>query len=91
MTDKNLDKKIMELKELKVMKSELDEEITKLEDELKEEMTQRKTDVLSVGIHKLTYKSITSKRFDSKALKASDEGLYNRFVKVSQSMRFTVA
>lgn len=87
MTDKNLDKKIMELKELKVMKSELDEEITKLEDELKEEMTQRKTDVLSVVIHKLTY----TKRFDSKALKASDEGLYNRFVKVSQSMRFTVA
>lgn len=91
MTDKNLDKKIMELKELKLMRSELDEEITKLENELKEEMKLRKTYVLSVGIHKLTYKSIASKRFDSKALKASDEGLYNRFVKVSQSMRFTVS
>lgn len=55
MTDNNLDKKIIELKELKAMKTELDEEITKLEDILKAEMESRKTDVLMVGIHRLTY------------------------------------
>ena len=72
MTNSNLEKKIIELKEMKAM-------------------TQRNTDDLSVGIHHLAYKSVTSKRFDSKALRASDEGLYNRFLKVTEYMRFTVA
>lgn len=91
MTDKSLEKMIMELKEMKAMKKDVEAEITRLEDELKHEMTQRNTDDLSMGIHHLTYESVTSKRFDSKALRASDEGLYNRFLKVTECMRFTVA
>ena len=90
MTDNNLDKKITELKELKAMKTELDEEIAKLEDILKAEMESRKTDVLRVGIHRLTYKSITSRRFDSKAFKAVDEVLYNKYTKETVTKRFCV-
>lgn len=91
MTNSNLEKKIIELKEMKAMKKDVEAEITRLEDELKHEMTQRNTNDLCVGIHHLTYKSVTSKRFDSKALRASDEDLYNRFLKVTECMRFTVA
>ena len=41
MTDKNMEKKITELKELKALEKELTAEIKALEDELKQEMTSR--------------------------------------------------
>lgn len=57
MTDKNMEKKITELKELKALEKELTAEIKELEDELKQEMTSREITDLSVGIHSLRYKA----------------------------------
>lgn len=91
MTDKNIEKRIIELKELKAMEKELAAEIKALEDELKQEMTNRKTTDLSVGIHVLRYKPVISKRFDSKAFKADYGDIYELYSKETSSMRFTVA
>ncbi len=90
MTDRNLENTIVELKEMKAMKDEVITEIERLESELKAETERRKTADLSVGIHRLRYKPITSNRFDSKAFKAVHADLYAAFTKPSQSMRFTV-
>ena len=91
MTNKNLEKKITELKELKAMEKELTTEINALEDELKSEMTNREITDLSVGIHSLKYKPVTSKRFDSKAFKADHGDIYELYSRENTSMRFTVA
>ncbi len=91
MTDKNMEKKITELKELKALEKELTAEIKELEDELKQEMTNREITDLSVGIHSLRYKPVTSRRFDSKAFKADYGDIYELYSRENVSMRFTVA
>ena len=52
MTATELSKTVRELKELKAMASELTEEITTLEDIIKNEMTVRNTDELTVDVFK---------------------------------------
>lgn len=81
MTNANMEKKIVELKELEVFLKEIEKEIDTIKDQLKAEMTRRKTDEISVGIFTMRYKPITSKRFDSKAFKASHEDLYSAYVR----------
>lgn len=81
MTDKNIEKRIIELKELKALEEELTAEIKALEDELKQEMTSREITDYSVGIHSLKYKPVTSRRFDSKAFKADHGDMYELYSK----------
>lgn len=90
MTNEELKETIKSLKEFKLMQEELAAEITSLEDLLKQEVTERNTEQLIVGEYKVTYKPVTSSRFDSKGLKAVNEDLYNQFAKVSQYMRLVV-
>lgn len=82
--------KVQELKELEALQKEISAEMEAIKDQLKAEMTRRNTDELNVGFFKVRYKSVISKRFDSKAFRASHGDLYDAFVKESKSMRFTV-
>lgn len=91
MTNTNLEKKIAELKELKAMAKELDNEISELEHELKNEMTLRNTDQIDIGAHTIRYKKVTSNRFDSKAFKEDFQDIYTEYCKPVSSMRFTIA
>lgn len=91
MTHANIEKKIVELKELKTMIKAFESEAAELEHQLKNEMTSRQTDELTIGIHTIRYKEVTSNRFDSKAFKADFEDIYTEYCKPSKSMRFTVA
>lgn len=83
--------KVQELKELETLQKEIEIEMETIKDQLKTEMSRRNTEELNAGVFKVRYKSVTSKRFDSKAFKTSHEDLYNAFVKESKSMRFTVS
>lgn len=89
MTNANLEKLAKELKGMKVMKKELDAEIDALESKIKAEMVHRNSESITVGDYELTYKPVTSHRFDSKAFKAVHEDLYKLFSRASTSMRFT--
>lgn len=91
MTDKNLETKILELKEYKALRDDLNREIEALEEQLKAEMKTRQTSDLSVGVHKLRYKEVISNRFDSKMFKVVHRDLYRAFTKQTHSMRFTVS
>lgn len=91
MTNKNLEKKAMKLKELKAEQKGIEEKIKALESELKEELTNRNTTDLSVGTFTIRYKPVASKRFDSKAFKADHGDIYELYSKENVSMRFTVA
>lgn len=63
--------KVTELKELEAMQAEITAEMDAIKDQLKAEMAKRKAEEMSVGVFKVRYKTVTSKRFDSKAFKAS--------------------
>lgn len=91
MSTKDLSSKVKELKELKIMMEELDAEITTIEDEIKAEMTARGTDELLLDMFKISWKAVTSNRFDSKAFNATHEELYSQYTKPTTSKRFLVA
>lgn len=91
MSTKDLQAKVKELKELKIMASELAEEITSIEDELKAEMLARGTEELITGEYKLRYKLVESTRFDTTAFKKAHADIYSLFTKQTSTRRFTIA
>jgi predicted phage-related endonuclease len=72
-------KKAKELKELKRMAEEIQEEITALEDTIKAEMNSRNTDSLIIGEYKIKYLTVQNKRFDTTALKSAHSDRYNEY------------
>ena len=86
-----LDSKIKELRELRRMAEELQQEIDGITDTIKAEMTARNVDTLTGTDWKVTWKSVTSNRLDSTALKKELPDIAARFMKASTSRRFTLA
>ena len=86
-----LDSKIKELRELRRMAEELQQEIDGITDTIKAEMTARNVDTLSGTDWKATGKEVTSNRLDSTALKKELPDIAARFMKASTSRRFTLA
>ena len=91
MTYKEIEAKLKELKELKIMQEELNDQIEELEDAIKAEMTAQNTDTLRAGAFKATWKPYTSSRFDSGAFRKTHEELYKQYSKETVTKRFLVA
>lgn len=91
MSTHELDGKIKELRELKHMADELNAEIETIQDDIKTEMSKREVDELAGSDWKVTWKLIKSRRFDSKAFKATHGELYDQYCSETASRRFTVA
>ena len=87
MSNPNLTPKITELMELKRMRDELDAEIQAAEDEIKAAMGD--DDTLLAGPFKVTWKTITSSRLDSTALKKALPEIAARFMKQTTTRRFS--
>ena len=88
MSNPNLTPKITELMELKRMRDELDAEIQAAEDEIKQAMGD--DDTLLAGPFKVTWKTITSSRLDSSALKKALPEIAARFMKQTTTRRFSI-
>lgn len=86
-----LDGKIKELRELRRMADELNAEIEAITDSIKTEMSKREVDELAGRDWKITWKLVKSRRFDSKAFKATHAELYDQYCSETASRRFTVA
>jgi len=86
-----LEAKIVELKDLKVMAEELQAEITAIEDAIKAEMTAQNVNELQVGIFKVRWTPVKQNRFDSKAFQAKYQDLYSQYLKVIETKRFSIA
>ena len=82
---------IRNLKGLMHMKGELEAEIAAAQDQIKAEMTARDVDTMNVDVFKVTWKAVTSTRFDTTAFKAAHRDVYDMFTKQSETRRFCVA
>ena len=91
MLTKNLDSQIHELRELRRMADELATVIDTIQDVIKAEMTAAGVDVLTGSDWKATWKSVTSSRIDTAALKKALPDLAAQFTKTSTVRRFSVA
>ena len=88
MSDHNMEPKVKELLELKRMKEELENEITALEDEIKNRMGDEET--LMAGAFKVTWTPYTTSRFDSARFKKDHAELAAAYTKTTTTRRFTV-
>ena len=91
MSISELNMKVKEPRELKRMADELAGEIEALQDGIKAHMTKQNTDTLTGTDWKITYKTVTSNRLDSTALKKELPDIAARYTKASVSRRFTLA
>lgn len=91
MSMNELEKKVDELRELRRMQDELATEIASLEDGIKAHMTALDTDELHGPHFKVTWKSITSTRLDSSALKKALPEIAAQFSKQTTARRFVLA
>ena len=88
MSSTEIQTKARELKELKVMKDELEAEITAIEDILKAAMGEQEE--MLCGEYKLTYQTVTSSRFDSTRFKKDHAELAAAYTKSTTYRRFSV-
>ena len=88
MSNPNMESKVKELMELKRMKEELEAEITSMEDEIKVVMGEEET--LLAGAFKVSWKTFTSNRLDSTALKKALPEIASQFTKQTTARRFSI-
>lgn len=88
MSINELKAKAAELKELKAMREELDAEIAAIEDAIKAEMGEQEQ--IIAGPFKITWKSVTSSRFDSTRFKKDHADLAAAYTKTTTTRRFLV-
>ena len=80
--------KVQELMELRRMAEELQSEIDALQEAVKSFMGSEES--MIAGAFKVSYKSVTSSRLDSSALKRELPDIAARFMKQTTIRRFTV-
>ena len=86
-----MDQKVKELRELRRMQEELAAEIEAIQDELKAHMGAHGMDTLLGFDWKVTWKSVTSSRLDTTALKKELPDIAARFMKQTTARRFVLA
>ena len=91
MSNTEIQSKVNELRELRRMADELAAEIEAAQDAIKAHMTAIDADTLTGIDYKITWKTVTSSRFDSTAFKKAMPELAERFTKSTTSRRFVVA
>ena len=80
--------KVTELKELKALQDELAAEISSIEDQIKIAMGDQEQ--IIAGAFKITWKAVTSSRFDSSACKKANPELAAQYTKITTTRRFSI-
>lgn len=85
-----LSRKVKKLRRLRMEQDALAAQIETITDEIKQAMYEQDADELAGADFRITWKPVTTNRFDSKALKAAMPELYSRFTSATTTRRFVV-
>ena len=88
MSTPTLENTIYEILELKRMREELDASITSLEDSIKAVMGDEEH--LTAGAYKVSWKTFTSSRIDTTALKKELPDIVAQYTKQTTARRFSI-
>ena len=88
MSANEIQSKARDLKELKVMKDELEAEIAAIEDALKTAMGEQEE--MLCGEYKLTYQTVSTSRFDSARFRREHADLADAYTRATTYRRFCV-
>ena len=88
MSNPTMEAKVHELMELKRMKEEIEAEITAAEDAIKAVMGDE--ELLTAGAYKVSWKTFTSSRLDTTALKKALPEVAAAYTKTTTARRFSI-
>ena len=88
MSNPTLESTIHEILDLKRMREELDAAITTLEDSIKAVMGDE--ELLTAGVYKVSWKTFTSTRVDTTALKKELPDIAAQYTKQTTARRFSI-
>ena len=91
MSINEMDSKVKELRELRRMADELAAEIDSIQDAIKAHMDAEGVDSLNGTDWKVTYRTVTSSRIDTSALKKALPDLAQQFTRTTTARRFSLA
>lgn len=91
MSINELSAKVSELRELRRMADELSAEIEAIQDAIKNHMSAANVDTVTGTDYKITWKPVTTSRFDSTAFKRENPELSARYTKNTTTRRFIIA
>ena len=86
-----LSAKVNELRELRRMADEIGAEIEAIQDAIKAHMIMNDLETLAGSDYKITWKPVTSSRFDTTAFRRENPELSARYTKTTTTRRFTIA
>lgn len=84
-------RKLNELAELRKMAEDLNAEIEAIQDAIKAHMAATETDTITAGAFKVTWKTVTSTRIDTTALRKDLPEIWQEYGKTSTTRRFSVS
>lgn len=87
----NINEIMRELAQYKRMQDETAAIIDGLTDQLKQYMTDNQLDTITGDEHKVTYKTVTSSRIDTTALKKALPDVATAYTKTTETKRFIFA
>lgn len=87
----NINAIMAELAQYTRMAEEIAATVEGLKDQLKQYMNENQLDTLTGAEHKATYKTVTSSRIDTAALKKEQPDIAAAYTKQTETKRFTFA
>lgn len=87
----NINETMKELAQWQRMQEEAAAMVEALKDQIKEHMTAAGLEVLTGDEHKATYKTVSSSRIDTAALKKECPDIAAQYTKITETKRFTFA
>lgn len=87
----NINKIMAELAQYTRMAEEIAATVDSLKDTLKKYMEENQLETLTGNEHKATYKTVTSSRIDTTALKRNAPDIAEKYTKTTETKRFTFA
>lgn len=87
----NINEIMKELAQYKRLQDETAAIIEELTDKIKQYMTENGIDTITGDEHKATYKTVTSSRVDTTALKKALPKVVTAYTKTTETRRFTFA
>lgn len=85
----NINETMRELAQYTRLQEEAAAMVEALKDQLKQYMNENQLETLAGDEHKATYKTVTSSRIDTTALKKNAPAIAERFTKTTTAKRFT--
>lgn len=89
MSINEIEMKVKELRQLQALIDEAEAEADAIRDAIKAQMGD--AEELRAGEYRITWKAVSSSRFDTKAFKADHADLYGQYTRTSTTRRFCVA